>query len=226
MDMAYIMLILLIFSIWLTSRYVFQSFYDVLVKIGLGRKFSIKILAFIFLPGTIIHELSHMFMAESLRVRTGAFTVWPQEEGEHIKLGSVRVERTDPIRSFFIGIAPLLVGILVLLALVVAIYEILQLRLTFVYLAAAVILGSYVIFVTANTMFSSKKDIEACIEFIGIALVLIVLFYFIWDEQVPKLISFLMQGKIADSIVVMNKILAIPLGMNILIVVPRMLFRK
>lgn len=165
-------------------------------------------------------------MAESLRVRTGAFTVWPQEEGEHIKLGSVRVERTDPIRSFFIGIAPLLVGILVLLALVVAIYEILQLRLTFVYLAAAVILGSYVIFVTANTMFSSKKDIEACIEFIGIALVLIVLFYFIWDEQVPKLISFLMQGKIADSIVVMNKILAIPLGMNILIVVPRMLFRK
>lgn len=210
----------------MSARIVFQGIYDLLVKIGLHRGTAIKMLSFIFLPGTIIHELSHMLMAESLRVRTGAFTVWPQEEEGHIKLGSVRVERCDPLRAFLIGIAPIVVGILVVLAFFVALYEAASLNLTPFYYVGIVIVGGYSIFVTANTMFSSRRDIEACLEFILLFLIFGVVSYFLWDQYLGSIIHFLMNEQIAGILSDMNKILLIPLGMNGVVVLIRLIVGK
>lgn len=72
----------------------------------------------LFLPGTIIHELSHWLIAEILRVRTGEITIFPDdEEGRERKLGSVATERSDPFRAFLIGLAPFISGILILIIL-------------------------------------------------------------------------------------------------------------
>lgn len=72
----------------------------------------------LFLPGTILHELSHWLTAEILGVRTGEITILPNFEepvnGGREKLGSVQTERTGPLRSFLIGAAPFFTGILIL----------------------------------------------------------------------------------------------------------------
>lgn len=80
---------------------------------------GIKFYSLIFLPGTIIHELSHWIVAEILRVRTGQITIFPdvEEEGETRRLGSVATERSDPFRAFLIGLAPFISGTLILVIL-------------------------------------------------------------------------------------------------------------
>lgn len=64
----------------------------------------------LFLPGVLLHESAHWTMARLLGLKTGKFRVWPKRHGKHIGLGSVSVESRDPIRDSLVGIAPLLVG--------------------------------------------------------------------------------------------------------------------
>jgi hypothetical protein len=64
----------------------------------------------LFLPGVFIHETAHWTMAKLLGLKTGKFRVWPKRQGKYIGLGSVSVESRDPIRDSLVGVAPLLVG--------------------------------------------------------------------------------------------------------------------
>ncbi|MCC6456860.1 MAG: hypothetical protein IT328_18030 [Caldilineaceae bacterium] len=63
-----------------------------------------------FLPGVLLHESAHWIMARLLGLKTGKFRVWPKRHGKHIGLGSVSVESRDVIRDSLVGVAPLLVG--------------------------------------------------------------------------------------------------------------------
>src|SRR3989344_5311207 len=100
--------------LWMLAKFVFQKMYDVLRLFHFSRKNAIFFLAFLFLPGTFLHEIAHYLTASGFGVRAGNFTIFPKEEEGHIKMGSVHVEKTDFIRAFFIGIAPFIVGILFL----------------------------------------------------------------------------------------------------------------
>ena len=65
----------------------------------------------LLLPGIIIHELSHWLAAKLLGVRTGKITLWPSKRrGNQMRMGSVKVGRTDPFRGSLIGLAPLISG--------------------------------------------------------------------------------------------------------------------
>ena len=64
----------------------------------------------LFLPGVIIHEGAHWAVARLLGLKTGKFRVWPKRQGKYIGLGSVSVESRDPIRDSLVGVAPLIVG--------------------------------------------------------------------------------------------------------------------
>ena len=65
----------------------------------------------IFLPGTLVHELSHWLVAKLLGVPTGRIVLWPQVKRDGaLWLGAIQVARTDPLRSSLIGLAPLLSG--------------------------------------------------------------------------------------------------------------------
>jgi hypothetical protein len=126
------------------------------------------LLALLFFPGTLIHELAHMFMAALLFVRVGKIELFPQRQGESIKLGSVAIAHTDPFRRALIGLAPLFVGLLLLWS---SIYYFGGFPLQPWYVN--IMLLVFCIFELANTMFSSKRDVE------GIPALLIVLFLFI-----------------------------------------------
>jgi hypothetical protein len=72
---------------------------------------------FIFLPGTLVHELSHWLAAKLLVVPTGRIAIWPQSKGDgSVWLGAIEVARTDPLRSSLIGLAPLVSGSLLVAA--------------------------------------------------------------------------------------------------------------
>ena len=65
----------------------------------------------VFLPGVLLHELSHWLMARILGARTISISVWPdrQDDGS-LRLGYVQTERVDFVREALIGVAPLLAG--------------------------------------------------------------------------------------------------------------------
>lgn len=71
----------------------------------------------LLLPGVIIHELSHLLMAVILRVRVQKIALGPVRKGRNkgVSLGSIQIDRADPIREGLIGIAPLLGGSAVIL---------------------------------------------------------------------------------------------------------------
>ena len=69
-----------------------------------------------FSSRTFIHELSHYVSALSLFVNVGKFNLTPRIEVEHVTLGSVHIEKTDPIRRFLIGASPFLFGMIIICA--------------------------------------------------------------------------------------------------------------
>lgn len=68
---------------------------------------------FLFLPGILIHELSHYLVALLLRADPGKFSLWPKSKRGRVVLGSVEIRKSHPIVHSVIGVAPLVVGSLV-----------------------------------------------------------------------------------------------------------------
>lgn len=65
----------------------------------------------LFLPGVLLHEMSHFIMAKLLGVRTGRFSIIPRRlEGGRLQLGYVETARSDFFRDALIGAAPLIAG--------------------------------------------------------------------------------------------------------------------
>lgn len=107
--------ILLLILSALRSRLIFE-FLGISVLIFGTQTIGLWLYSILFLPGTIIHELSHWLVAEILQVRTGEIKILPDLEshGKNRKLGSVATASVDPLRGFLIGIAPLIAGMTIL----------------------------------------------------------------------------------------------------------------
>ncbi len=101
--------------LYVISRRLTQNLYVSLYLLTRSRPASISILSVLFFPGTVIHELAHLFTAEILGVRTSGLTLVPEGlEEKSVKTGSVMIAQTDPIRRAAIGIAPVITGLLTL----------------------------------------------------------------------------------------------------------------
>jgi hypothetical protein len=148
-------------------------------RVTKNNKFAVGLLVFLFFPGTVIHELSHLLAAGLLFVKTGSMELTPKIMEEEIRLGSVEIAKTDPFRRAIIGVAPVLFG----LALIFGILVYLQ-AFTIRNLAIEMFLF-YVIFAVGNTLFSSKKDLEGIIEFL-LALVLLLSALFIIKIEIAR----------------------------------------
>ncbi|MBI4089319.1 MAG: hypothetical protein HY424_01270 [Candidatus Levybacteria bacterium] len=145
----------------------------------LSQFMSTNFLFFLFLPGVIIHELSHLFAAAFLLVPVGEIEFSPRITDSGLKLGSVKIAKTDPIRRSLIGFAPVLVGVLIL----IGIAYFFSTNITFfkdkdIYVLGATALAIvYVLFAITNTMFSSKKDMEGTLEILITILIVFAIFY-------------------------------------------------
>ncbi len=74
---------------------------------------AVRALFFLLLPGVFLHEASHWLVANLVGVRTGKFTIGlGRMRGKNFSLGSVTVDRSDPLRESLIGVAPFVFGVI------------------------------------------------------------------------------------------------------------------
>ncbi|MBC7261734.1 MAG: hypothetical protein H5T63_06940, partial [Chloroflexi bacterium] len=72
----------------------------------------------ILLPGIVLHEVSHYLAAKLVGVKTAGISLRPQaKRGGNIRLGAVKIRKTDPFRESWIGLAPLISGSIAILVL-------------------------------------------------------------------------------------------------------------
>ncbi len=139
-----------------------------------NRHLSLVAYSLIFLPGVIIHEMSHFLTAAVLGVPTGKISFFPEEisqEGNQ-RLGSVQIGKTGIVRSSLIGLAPLIFGSLTIIA--IAYWQFPDLFQSLITHQGALseilaqgkqiiaqpvnIFFIYIIFAISNTMFISPSD--------------------------------------------------------------------
>lgn len=171
--------------LYFSSRRLTQNLYVSVFLLTKSRPVAISFLSILFFPGTVIHELAHLFTAEILGVRTSGLTLVPEGiEQKDVKTGSVSIAQSDPIRRAIIGIAPVFVGLIALGAVSYFLSQLLFPTTSLPpgalaspqpegYIHVVPYLSSisglqwlifaglcYGIFAISNTMFSSKEDME------------------------------------------------------------------
>jgi hypothetical protein len=103
--------ILTLLPLVLLQRLLHREIQAVLLILSRDRAVTIGIFSIIFLPGVLLHECSHYFMAAILGVRTGNFSLFPRTlPGGRLQMGYVETSRTDIVRDSLIGAAPLVAG--------------------------------------------------------------------------------------------------------------------
>lgn len=137
-----------------------------------SKKIATYIYSVLFLPGTIVHELSHLFVAVLLLVPVGKISILPKVKDGKIVLGSVEVYKTDPIRQFFVSTAPFIIGTLLILVSLKFIAANRMLFTTLDYFVAA-----YIIFEISNSMFLSKSDFKGALELSLLILIIYLILY-------------------------------------------------
>ena len=95
----------------LLQRRLHQEIQSVLFLITRRIDLALAIFSILFLPGVLLHELSHYFAARLLKVPVGRVSIIPQSlpDGK-LRLGYVETAKTDFFRDGIIGAAPLIAG--------------------------------------------------------------------------------------------------------------------
>lgn len=210
--MQLIFFLILFVVLFFLSRTLTSTISLFFLKLTRSNNFSIQALAFLFLPGVIIHELSHWLIAEILFVPTGEIEFLPVVDGNDVKLGSVQIAKTDPFRRFFIGVAPLIIGLSVILLIFQFISPISPT------LSYKSLLFAYVIFEIGNTMFSSKKDLDGVLAFIIFAFLFISLLFFL---QIPVIsaVKNLIEASVFQKLLsTLNFFFLLAIGIDVIII--------
>ncbi len=148
-------------------------------RLGGNQNILVWVWSLIFLPGTVIHELSHFLAATATGTRTGKIEIFPEylEDSvggkRHVALGYVQVASMNPLQGFIVGIAPLVTGIILLVWLAPMIV-------THYYSGDTLLLflKTYLFFTVANSLFPSWSDVKQTIPLVIITLIILVIAWF------------------------------------------------
>ena len=178
-----ISLVVLLFLLYFCHRTIVKYF-SLLSSLLFGKSEPAVYFYFLlFLPGIVLHELSHLFTASVLGVPTGRITIFPQKSEGSLPagrqgwtLGQVDSAKTDLFRSSLIGLAPMVIGSITLififnLGLGIKTAEDFT-RLTFNW---QTLIYLYLALAFANTMFLSDEDRTSIWAFPGLLIFLFVL---------------------------------------------------
>ncbi len=158
-------LLLEFFFLWLLSRRLSETIFTFFLVLFRSPQFALTAITLLLFPGTIIHELSHLFTAEILGVRTGKLNLTPEGidgRQKEIRAGSVAIAKTDPVRRTAIGVAPVVMGVVALSAIAYMIHRSdMSDRSDMSYVIK--IIQYYLLFAVSNSMFSSKEDMKGVV---------------------------------------------------------------
>lgn len=160
-----------IISIYFLSRLVLQKAYGSLRRIG-SKRMIVVIISILYEPGTIVHELSHYFVALLLNMHPQEVSIFPVIEENKIRLGHVLYQKNkgDFIRPILVGIAPIFGAMAVLMLIVyLKLFPGKELWETLLF-------GYLILTITAN-MFSSAQDLVDIIYLVPVGLIIGLLLY-------------------------------------------------
>ena len=200
--------------IFFLSRHLLRVMYTLLLIILRSKSVVIGLVTLIYLPGTVIHELAHLIVAEVLRVKTGEISFTPIVEkladgSTEVHTGHVKIAESDTIRRYLIGLAPLPFG-LFFLFLCIWIFNYFYPQIVDWKLQAGLVaLIGYLLFAISNNMFSSPVDLQRFIFLLLAASAYIAGFRLTLTGQV-QLLSLQILTNLATA-------LAIVIGVNLII---------
>lgn len=98
--------------IWFFRKFFASHFILFFVRLIKSRQGAIWLYSMATLPGLLVHEIAHFLAAAFLGLRTGNIELLPVlSDSGGVEFGSVQVEKADPIRLSFVGLAPLIAGL-------------------------------------------------------------------------------------------------------------------
>ena len=213
--MVYLLIFLAEFVfLFILSRILIKLVSHVLLRVTRSDNLAMRLFHFMFIPGVIVHELAHLISAEVMLVRTGRLSFALKPDEDKVVLGSVGIERADPIRRAIIGFAPVFVGILLIAFFV------------FYFLSSDspisspwnFILVFFIVFEVGNTMFSSKKDLEGTFQLLLVISVAIIVGYFLGFKVPDSLFEFLNLEQFVGIVQRGIKVLLFPIGIDLAII--------
>lgn len=202
-----VFLFLEILILYFLSRRVVKAIYRLFYKVTKRKNWTIYLFAVAFWPGTFIHEMSHFMAALFLLVPVGKLELLPDiEEKGGAKLGSVAIAKTDPLRRFLIGVAPLIfgLGIIFLLIYFISINQ-------FINTWWGYILVGIIIFQIANSMFASKKDLEGAIVLFVLLLVILLILILLGVDVSAFFTNLKFSTKLLEILKMTNLFLLVPI---------------
>lgn len=168
--LSFFLFLIVILILYFVSRYMLTEFFHFLHLFIRRRDLIFSTIAVIFLPGTILHELSHYLAATILFLQVGEIHIMPSWKENHLQLGRVTYKKTDVVRSIIVGVAPFF-GALFFFWFVGAFY-----LFPSTHIAITLFFG-YLLFSVSANMFSSKQDLVDLIYVIPLFLIAGAVFY-------------------------------------------------
>lgn len=179
--MSFLYVLLGLFGLFLTHRRMTLSLSRLIHRLGGNQNLLIWFWSLVFLPGTIIHEISHFLVAAATGTGTGKIEIFPEfidellekEDHQGVALGSVQVARMNPVQGFLVGLAPFLSGMVLLIWLASL------MRVNYSTQNISVLsLQIYLFFVIANSFFPSWTDIKQTLPLFATSAVAVILAWF------------------------------------------------
>lgn len=184
----------------------------------------------ILFPGILIHELSHWGMAWLLGMRPRQLSLWPKMRGRRVEMGSVRMRSGGPLRDSLTGLAPLLVGSLILLLVSYRVFDAAALQRAWegggfgaiwdTFWAAFGVpdawLWAYLVFAVSNAMIPSPSDRQPLLSLLLYVIIVGLFFHLIgW---IPRLIIPAdMVARVTGALRTLTTAFAFTLALDILI---------
>ncbi len=224
--MIYLFLFFLELSIlYYLSRRVIKVVYKLFYKLTRRETCSKYLFSIVFLPGTFIHEISHLLAAILLLVPVEKFGFLPRLVGYNTSkknsrnrgdfvLGNVVIAKIDPVRRFLIGIAPLILGLGLIFILIysTSMIRIIDARWRYIFLG-------FLIFQIANSMFSSRKDLNWLFILFILLLLLVFLLTFLRINLFATISNFKLNQNYLELLKKANIFLFVPIFMDLVVLI-------
>lgn len=199
-----------IILLYVISRRMLVEFYYSLYLFTRNKNLSFSVLAVFFLPGTVLHEISHFFTAIILLLPVGEIRIMPEWDKNYIQFGRVTYGKKDFVRSILVGVAPFF-GALFFFWFLGAF------RLFPSANMALNISMGYLIFAVSSNMFSSKQDLTDLIYIIPLFIVAAAVIY-ITGFNFSSVLSSQVIGDIAKLLQRINFYITISLGIHLAVI--------
>jgi hypothetical protein len=205
-----VIFVIQLISLFYISRQTINELFHFLRIFFKADQIVFGIVSMLFLPGTILHEMSHFLVATILLLKVREVHIFPTWDRHYIKLGRVVYEKQDVIRSIIVGVAPVFVGLLFfwwMSAIDVLFIEGIGMRMLVI----------YIIFVISSSMFSSKQDLIDIVYVIPFIMILGFIVYVFQIDLMTLIRQPLISRTFTKFLYDVNMYLAISLAIHIVI---------